>query len=448
MSSHCNKKVLLISYHFYPDSAVGARRPTEFARSLAKAGFEVDLLTVKGKETRNLDFVSNLYEVVELKDPINWIWRKLKKVKSTSGASQAVGAKNSVKTESLMTDEEKYAVGNREEPLKQRLKRYVLTWQALFSAQKLWILFCLFQLLWLRVKGNKYDFILSSAPPFSVAVIALAAKKLFSARWICDFRDPLIQWEDVYPGCISQYRVWLEERLDRKFLSVSDHVIVTTPSFYFELEERLKLDSGKVEKLALVYNGFDGGLKSVLAKDKSLFRIVHAGSLYMNRNPMPFLEAVREIKNAGGELAEKLIVDFYGDCRKWGGVDLVDWITENKLEEVVLLHGKISVDALGEIYQQADILLAFAQKQQKQIPAKIFEYIPYDGTVLAITESDSDTAKLLNNDIGKAVDDSVDEIYDLLVNLYVSRKSVPSSSKEVFSRGFQNKKLINLCNVG
>ncbi len=448
MNARSIKRVLLISYHFYPDSAVGARRPTEFAKSLSEQGFEIDVLTVRSGAPRDVDFASSTYEVKEFQDPINWLWKVVKNLKLKFVSDNDKKNSSVIKTESLMTDKEKRAVEYKNESLLRRLKRYVLSYQALLSAQKLWIVCCIFRLLFLKLKGKKYDIVLSSSPPFSVSVVSLVAKKLFSAKWVCDFRDPLIQWEDVYPECISGYRVFVEEYLNNKFFEASSHLIVTTPSFYAELKDALSENNG--DKLSLIYNGYDGMLReSSRSQGDEKFRIVHAGTLYMNRDPMPFLKAVKKIKDSKDELSGKLVVDFYGDCFEWGGNNLVNWIKDNGVEGSVILHGRVPVSELTEIYNGADMLLAFAQKQPKQIPAKIFEYIPYSGVILTVAESDSDTAKLINQGgLGRVSSDSIDEIYCSILDVYRDREAVKgdtvSLSKSEYSRMSQNYKLIKI----
>ena len=42
------KKVLVISYHFTPDAAVGAVRSAKFAKYLPQFGWEPIILTVEG----------------------------------------------------------------------------------------------------------------------------------------------------------------------------------------------------------------------------------------------------------------------------------------------------------------------------------------------------------------------------------------------------------------
>src|SRR5262245_42563463 len=56
------KRILLIAYHFPPDSAVGALRPLKFAKYLPAYGWEPYILTVKPSYYEGLD-ASRLEEV-------------------------------------------------------------------------------------------------------------------------------------------------------------------------------------------------------------------------------------------------------------------------------------------------------------------------------------------------------------------------------------------------
>ncbi len=447
MSSNCSKRILLISYYFHPEPAVGARRPTEFAKSLEAEGFSVDILTVKRAVKRTPEYVNSLYEVREMPDPINIIWAGIKKIKKllVSQGSQYIDLK---KTANQMTCEEREVRAETKETLSNKAKRYVLSFQALISAQKMWVVSCVFQIVWLKMTGKKYDIILSSSPPSSVNLIAGVARYIFGAKWICDLRDPIIHWEDLYPECVSGLRVVVEEFLERKYLQLSDAILVTTPSFFREVEGKLALHGCGKEKVQVLYNGYDNQFEC-LGNSSALtdsFRIVHAGTLYMNRDPIPFFNSIKKIVESADIPREKLVVEFYGDCRVWAGVDLFEWLKNEGLDDVILLKGIVSSDELPGIYKSSQILLAFAQGQPKQIPAKIFEYIPYAGDILTVTEDDSDTAVLLKEfNLGVSVNNQVDSIKKALNEIFKNRYSSENKNKSEFSRGKQNSKLIELC---
>ncbi|MFL0796109.1 MAG: hypothetical protein K6L73_01305 [Cellvibrionaceae bacterium] len=445
--SDCGRKVLLISYHFYPDAAVGARRPTEFAKSLSDNGFDVDVLTAKRELLDKPGYVNSIFSVREYPDPVNVLWCLVKKIRNVF--RQGGGGQVSVKkTVNQMTETEKSTLAVKNENFSKKLKRYVLSYQALMSAQKTWVLSCVFYLLWLKLIGKRYDIVLSSSPPASVNFIALLAKKIFNAKWICDLRDPIIQWEDIYPECISGFRVSIEESLEMQYLKSSSNVLVTTPSFYAEVSKKLTRQSFDVERVAVLYNGYDvEPLESNnnLCSDK-VFRIVHAGTLYMNRDPIPFFLAIKKLIDLSIFERKELVVEFYGDCQLWNGIDLSEWLKSENLNDVIQLKGVIKGDLLPKIYCSADLLLAFAQGQPKQIPAKIFEYIPYSGRILAITEKESDTATLLGEyQLGLQADNLEESIVGAIRTIIDEGRQSMSERKSLFSREKQNLKLIELC---
>jgi hypothetical protein len=73
------KKVLLISYHFYSGTSIGARRPTEFVKSLHDVGYCIDALTLNREQASSVDFFDRLYSINEYPDPINLVSKAIKK---------------------------------------------------------------------------------------------------------------------------------------------------------------------------------------------------------------------------------------------------------------------------------------------------------------------------------------------------------------------------------
>ena len=171
----------------------------------------------------------------------------------------------------------------------------------------------------------------------------------------------------------------------------------------------------------------------------------------MNRDPFPFLKAIKNILKQAPELKGTISVNFYGDCDSYNGIYLNEWIKNERLTSSVKIHGNILPGELDAIYMQADILLVFAQGQAKQIPAKIFEYMPYRASIIAVTEPDSDTAKLLENiNSCKVTQSNIYEISELILEIYEDKKQGRLVSQigeiELYSRKKQNKILVSECN--
>ena len=455
MSQSRKDRLLLISYHFYPDPAVGARRPVQFARSLHDAGFEIDVLTVFREQGVHPEYINRMYTVREYEGFINPAWRYLKRLfrsdreEASAAAAEPVGVSGRDRADTGSAAGSEYS-----ESLVTRMKRYFFSFQALLSAKKLWTATCILKLVLLRLGGKKYGIVLTSSPPACVNLVGLVARALFRARWICDLRDPVTNWDTASPVTVTGLRVSIEDWLEEKYLQTADSIVVTTPSYEQALFEGLR-GNKTGQDITLLYNGFDRSpVEHEEIQDKEMgegrMRIVYAGSLYMNRDPFPFLHAIRDVIEKVPAAADRLLVDFYGQCDSFANIPLGKWIDDNGLGENVRLRGNVDADQLDGIYRDAEVLLVFAQQQPRQIPAKIFEYMPYKTAILAIAENESDTARLLAGiDEYHVVESSTDEISRTLQDLMsVAGKPFPEAALEkimFYSRQNQNRLLIDEC---
>ena len=450
-------QVLLISYHYYPDPAVGSRRPTEFVKELVRQGWKVDVLTagMKERNERQPDGIGHVYRIKELPDPVNGIWKLLRKLLRNKFlmARPTYENKSTNSTEQMVLRKDVYVESD--ETLLLKIRRYLLSYQALLSAKKIWFLICLFKILQLRLQGKKYDLIITSSPPSVVNLLGMIAKRVFATKWMCDLRDPVIQWEHIYRECICDARKWVENKLEEKYIATADKITVTTPGLKKHIESRWPADGPDEDRIQVIFNGYDAPqlFCTKHTKPTESLIIIYAGSLYMNRNPLPFFEALRLLIESGGIQPDRLSVYFYGDCNTWNEINLCEWVNNHHLHEIVHFMGNVQVEKLHQVYSSASLLLVFAQEQPLQVPAKIFEYIPYSATILAITEADSDTSNFLGaNNLGVVSGPTQYEILTALKSIHHQRnmpapagKNNLAKIKPRYSRAAQNRVFIELC---
>lgn len=435
-----SKQVLIVSYHFYPDPAVGAKRPTQLAKAMKEKGWGVDVITKyigrAAKETRsNDDSAGKIYSIYQHPGVINPLWAMIKRIRSdkknTHQSHEGTGTEQALEPES-------------KETIKYKLKRYIISMQATLNASKSWVLVSMLFLLFLKAKGRKYDVVLTSSPLSSSHLIGLTAKSLFNAKWIADIRDPINMWDEVLPVCKSKLRAEIETYLERKYYQKADEIVVTSPSLKEELCASESIDNRKIH---LIYNGYDGDLKPRRAKTSDITRMVYAGALYFNRSPFPVFEAIKELATEGVIDKNSFIFDLFGDCETWKDVDLVGWVKDNGIDDIINFHGSVSLKELDPHLQDAEILLNLAQGQRKQIPAKTFEYLKFNAIQFLVSEPDSDISKFLSdNNFGVIAEGCKEDVKEKLIAIITAigdegtlLDSLDIGSKEVYARRNQNK---------
>ena len=170
-------KILIISYHYHPDLAVGAMRAVKFAKYLPENGWEPVILTVKSKYHSQIDISKSsdnckVYRTLKL--PVfDDIYLKLKSI--------LLSDKSNNKNNSYSNSDPS---GNSEELLKRTplWKRMIFSFSNTPDNKIGWILPGVFKGLRI-IKQENIDVIYSSGPPWTCHIIGLLLKLfLLSAK--------------------------------------------------------------------------------------------------------------------------------------------------------------------------------------------------------------------------------------------------------------------------
>ena len=123
---------------------------------------------------------------------------------------------------------------------------------------------------------------------------------------------------------------------------------------------------------------------------------VHLGRLYGLRKIDSFLEALRELKQEDPDLGKKIIFHQYSEIQ----APDVKKIKAYGLEDVFVLHDKVTYKESVEIMKEADILVLFdtlmpKEKAQPYLPSKIVEYLMLRKPILGICDPNSPSYRIL-----------------------------------------------------
>jgi glycosyltransferase involved in cell wall biosynthesis len=165
-------------------------------------------------------------------------------------------------------------------------------------------------------------------------------------------------------------------------------------------------------------------------------RIVHAGELYLGRDPRPFLDALSDLKRSP-DAAWRLC--FLGRTDA-GSYDLEAEIRKRGLEAQVELGGQVSYEqSLYDMARASILLLLDSPGRRSGVPAKLYEYLGAGRPILALAEPDSDTAWVLRESgvphrIAPPADRA--KIRESLVDLIqrMRGQNVPSTDRERLSQ--------------
>ncbi len=391
------KKILLVAYHFPPDTAVGAVRPAKFAKYLPEFGWEPVILSVKERyyaglsrsESKKTGSILKVVRTTMFKNP-SYYYRKLKRqLRIDQENNNASGPVDQIENGSTLSG------------LRARIN-FLLSFP---DEQAGWLPFAVFQGLRL-IHREKIAVLISSGPPHSVHLIGACLSKLTRIPWIADFRDPYL--DDVFkdqPGIEKGFTGCLTRKLDSWFISKAATVLTTTDRFSACLRSRYPVHQQKIFTLP---NGYDSDdfLKIRSEKEKD-FTISYFGSLYERRDPEPVLRAISELIHEKLIDPGRLILRFIGSCEYVQGKTMSSLISKYGLNNNVKLLSWISRGDALELMVRTHVLLLLAENQPLAIPGKVYDYLATGSDILAIT-GDGATADILR-EIGTGIVVSPDD---------------------------------------
>lgn len=245
------------------------------------------------------------------------------------------------------------------------------------------------------IKKFKPHALWSTFPVATAHLIALTVQHLRKLPWVADFRDPMVQPTHPASGLNRNVYKWLERRIIEHSAA---GVFVTSSA----MEHYAGRYPGKPDNYwQLIENGYsekffdDTGDLPDTASDRGVDRpvkMVHSGLLYSRgRNPASFLEALSAI-------SRKQVWRFHVVLRGSGReMDLKSMVSDLDLNDIVELAPPVPYrDAIKEMVR-SDILVLFQGPEfNRQIPAKVYEYIRAGRPVLALTDRKGETAASLN----------------------------------------------------
>lgn len=382
------KKVLIITYHFPPDAAIGAVRLAKFTKYLSEFGWEPVVYTLHEKHYERRDYTKlepalkgiKIHRANLIPGPLE-IYSRL--------TSKAFGSFKAVSHLEVQEPAASSEVGP--------LKRFVSSMLRVPDGQQGWIAnIALDGPRILRQHGIRV--VMTSGPPMSTHIGGLFLKHLTQVKWLADFRDPwaTATWKDSNQD--TALARTLERWMESAVIRSADTVVCTTDSLseYF----RSLLPFNHRSKCFTITNGFDEDdftkLSPAERQVSHKLRITHAGSLYYNRNPEPFFMALHQLIDRREIDEGRIEIDFLGDCEYYNGVSVPKLIRKYELEQVVNLLGSMSFQACLKHMTNSDALLLFAQGQPWQVPGKVFEYLRLNKPIFAITE-EGETCNMLKS---------------------------------------------------
>ena len=388
------RRILLASYYFPPDAAVGGLRIAKFARFLPDFGWHPLVITVRD-EYREQGFDEGRLEGLDgvptfRTHELPRVWRRLKGLlRWLPGRPQAsvVTGDQARRTRTTYTP--------RHETVVERVKRWLISLTVLLPDEKKhWAGRAAFTAVGL-IRRMNVQYVLTSGPPFSTHFIGLMAVCFTKAAWIADFRDP---WIDMLPDRVrftrSRLSDFMERWMELLVAKSADQIVLTTPRMLEAF--RARYPSIDRNRFVCVSNGIDADrFASVPEVKPTPLTITYTGSLYFDRTPEPLFRAVSDLLGTGRITRGDICIQLVGKCGAIEGTETRTVVHQYGLDGIVHVLEPIPYDEAIRFMRRSHLVLVLAPKRHRLVvPAKIYDYLGSGSAVLAIAE-DGATADLI-----------------------------------------------------
>jgi glycosyltransferase involved in cell wall biosynthesis len=381
------RSVLILAHSWPPDANVGAVRPVYLTRQLARLGWQPIVVTVQERyyEFQNTSGVAGTDSAIVIRTRClpnprqGYLW--FKNLVTWRRRRQPDFASSSVRAVETSSPE----IQGASVSVLGKLKRTILS--LLYTPDEFqgWFPFALITSL-RAVARHRPECVISTGPPFTPHLVAMALKRICGTHWVADFRDPW-SWREGYPAEMrSAVSDRINSRLEQMVMRRADRIVCVSPAMtdrYRELYPNLPIN-----KWLTITNGYDLDEFARLGPlDKpERFTISYVGSFDFSRTPLIVLRAVGELIAEGKLDTHRVMIRFVGPCQYAGDKSVAKMIADNGLDGIAEIIGFVPrPEALKEIIR-ANVVVLLGGTQRRLVAAKVFEYMASRNPILAITE--------------------------------------------------------------
>jgi glycosyltransferase involved in cell wall biosynthesis len=371
------KPALIITYYWPPAGGSAVYRWLKFTKYLREFGWEPIVYTAENGEYAELD-PENAKDIPQgitvLKHPIWEPYNLYKKF---------IGQQKSEKVNvGFLTEKKKPA-------LAERISVGIRGNFFIPDARKFWVKPSVkFLSAWL--KENPVDVIISSGPPHSMHLIAMALKRRFHIPWVADFRDPWTKIDFYNELHLSWFADRKHHKLEKLVVTTADSIVTVGNQMREEFEAL------GAKKVAVITNGFDTAdrIEGQVEMDQK-FSIAHFGTVNKARNPELLWQVVAELVAENEEFAGDLELKFVGRLDQ----SAREAIQKHDLEPYLAKTDFLPHKEVMLKQRQSQVLLLLINQTHNAggiLTGKFFEYLAAGRPILAIGPTSGDVADILN----------------------------------------------------
>ncbi len=380
-------RILLVTYYYPPDSEVGALRPSRLARFLAQAGHEVHVLTMANAPGAEGVVARDGITIHRVK-----AWRSPRSIVKSMFSSGDGPAKASPSA-----DEGTPRRGSGSETTNGFRRAFLSAlW---FPDDKQGFVGPAVATGADLIARLSIEIVYVTGPPWSVHLAGMLLRDLSGAPLVVEYRDP---WSPVQAvdSLNHEFFVNAKRSLQQKVLRRADLVVTATAGIATYVRPFV---TDPIPFLT-VLNGMAPAVQTPPTERPSgPIRIVHAGEVYLGRDPEPLFRSLAVVVKARRLDPSQLRIQFLGHGRDYRGVSVEGIANAAGIREFVEFQDQVPYDECQRILREADALLLLAQLQPLQVPNKLYDYLAARRPVIGFVDAGGESERILRRLVGHSV---------------------------------------------
>jgi hypothetical protein len=409
------RRLLLISYHFPPDTTIGARRWEKLSHFVAERDWGLDVITCAepGADLSRLELLPEDTRVYALPPQYmrtaEWlelqVWRAYRMILPAPGATSTSESENGEGDDAPVAQASTAPARDgapRDHP--DTLSRHDIRWWPPTPRKMLrsyWVWHDLARdARWAEDAVRLAEQIFEPAVHFAVVTsgpphMTHETGRLLSRRrglpFVMDMRDPWSLNERIPERWASP--IWLRRtaRHEREMVSQAALVVANTAPARDALA-RAYPDAS--DRIIAVMNGSDDDPLPPQRRG-GRFTIGYAGTVYDYGDPQSLFRAAARVIRDLALTPESFGMDFIGNFNDGADQALLDTARAEGVEDFISIGPNRSHEGAMEFLSQATMLVTFPGWNSVAIPGKVFECVRFDAWLLALSEAGSATDLLL-----------------------------------------------------
>jgi glycosyltransferase involved in cell wall biosynthesis len=373
------RRLLVISYHFPPDGAVGGQRWAGLSKYLARLGWEVHVITASGPDGRP-DTPGVHRHVRHPRRTLNDVYKAAAgRLRQSRNTIRELPAGNPVR-EPRFSPTRPLAAVRRAVGASMFLPDHGRGWvgRAASAARSL-------------LRKQSFDVVITSGPPHSTHFAGLLGTTGRDTQFWIDMRDP---WSKTHKSHLPvdwliRAECFFLRRLERLVFPRAARVIANTQEF----ASVLRACEPDLDVLWFP-NGID--LEQLPAREESEVErgsIAYVGSLYLNESLSSVFAAMRALLRDRPDAAAALRLDVVGSVDPPNRDQMQREIAAAGLTSLVKVHGVLPRAQALELLRRSQLALVLAQGLPMSVPAKLYESVGLGVPTLVIGQGTSAAAR-------------------------------------------------------